>query len=211
MFKADSEQVLQPRPASSVGVAWSSIDDIVSVALTSPPALMTDPAWANYKPVTVQPLHGPWSKSPPWEAKAPPPVLPKLPPSIARSPKAELQVLPKSPPWKAKAPHPATHVLPAAGMVSKPPILFLPPGAPPSSRDAMPAASSGDAMPASSGAMPASSGASSGKPFDRVSQVVGYVPVHRDPHYGLWVQDKVLDENAEKVSLRPMVKNIEGM
>ena len=170
MFKADSEQVLQPRPASSVGVAWSSMDDRASVALTSPPALMTDPAWANYKPVTVQPLRAasPWSKSPPWKAKAQPPVLP------------------------------------AVGMVSKPPILFLPPGAASSSRDAMPAASSGDAMPASSGA-------SSGKPFDPNSEVVGYVPVMKDPTYGLWIQDTVEDENKSKVSLRPMVKNIDGM
>ena len=165
-----------PQPPSSVGVPWSTIDDSVSVALTSPPALMT----AQTRRRAASP------SSPPWKAKA-------------RSPKAELQVLPKSPPWKAKAPHPA---LTAVGMVSKLPILFQPPGA---------ASSSGGAMPASSGAMPASSGASSGKPFDRASQVVGYVPVHRDPTYGLWVQDTVLGESAGKVSLRPMVKTIEGM
>ena len=175
MFKAASEQDLQPRPqpASSVGVPWSTIDDSVSVALTSPAALMTVQPWANYKPIT------------------------------ARSPKAELQVLPKSPPWKAQPPA-QPPVLPAAGMVSKPPILFLPPGAASSSRDAMPAASSGDAMPASSGA-------SSGKPFDPNSEVVGYVPVMKDPTYGLWIQDTVEDENKSKVSLRPMVKNIDGM
>ena len=103
--------------------------------------------------------------------------------------------LPKTPP----VPLP-----PAPGMVSKPPVLLLPPGEASSSRDGMPAASSGDALPASSGAR-------SGKHFDPASEVVGYVPVLRDPKYGLFIQDTVEDENKSKVSLRPMVKNIDGM
>ena len=72
------------------------------------------------------------------------------------------------------------------GMVSKFPDLLLPPGA-------------------------ASSGARSGKPFDPDSEVVGYAPVLRDPKHGLFIQDTVEDETKSKVSLRPMVKNIDGM
>ena len=197
MFKADSEQVSQPwpQPAPSVGEPWSSIDDpAVSVACTSPPALVTVqpraacPLWAQYVPAT--------SKALAWKTGAQAPV-----PNTARGPKADLQALPQTPPWKAKAPPPV--LPPAVGMVSKPPVVLLPPGAASSNRDAMPAASSD--------ALPASSGARSGKPFDPASEIVGYVPVRRDETYGLWIQDTVEDENKSKVSLRPMVKTIDGM